>query len=147
MKTKLSCFIAVLLLTNIMAYSQSKKVTPDPRLKEVFTEKEIADRMDVAPEKIDYYNFYLSNYCSVETSAPANGVLKGDVSEIKSKPGYNWVMDSKSFDIQSFNMLKYRIPLELDKKIYYTIGNSNTFLVFISINEFSYKYKSQNITK
>ena len=147
MNKTLSFFVAILLFSNIIAYSQSKKPIPDPRLKEVFSESEIAKRLESAPDKIVYYNFYLNNYCSVEKTAPANSLFKGDVSEIKAKSGSSWIIDADHFDIKSFNMLKFKIPLELDKKIYYTIGNTNTFLVFISVNEFSSKYKSQNISK
>lgn len=144
----LSCFIALLLMSNvIVAYSQSNKPIPDPRLKEVFSESKIANLMEVAPEKISYYNLLLTSYCSVEKSAPANGVFKGDVSTINAKPGSSWTIDANTFDINTFNMLKFKIPLELNNKIYYTIGKTGDFLVFISISEFSNINKSKNTSK
>lgn len=134
-------------MSGISSYSQSKNVVIDSRLKDIYSDSHLNNLQINAPGKIAYYNFFLNNYCSVEKAAPTNAVYKGDVSEIKAKIGTNWMVDSNSFDIKTFNMLKFHIPLELDNKIYYSIGESNTFLVFVSINEFSNNYQSQNTTK
>lgn len=147
MKQIKGLLFAIMMLICFASFSQNNDVVIDSRLKEIYSETELNKLIKDAPDKIAYYNLYLNNYCSVEKSAPANSIYKGDVSIIKANLGSNWVVDSNSFDIKSFNMLKFFIPLEIDKKIYYSIGNSNTFLVFISVVEFSNIYKSQNTSK
>ncbi len=140
-------FFATMMVICFTSFSQNNNVVIDPRLKQIYSEAELNKLKKEAPDKIAYYNLYLNNYCSVEKSAPTNGIYKGDVSIIKANLGSNWVVDPNSFDIKSFNILKFHIPLEIDKKIYYSIGNSNTFLVFISITEFSNIYKNQSSSK
>jgi hypothetical protein len=132
-----------MLFLNVVAFSQNKKPVPDSRLKEIYSARQIDDLLAISPEKIEYYNFFLNNYCTVEQIEPIDGLLMGDINTIKTKEGILSNLDASSFDIKTFNMLKYYIPLNLDKKIYYKIGDTNTFLVFISITEFTKKSKTQ----
>ena len=143
MKQKAIFLLTTMLFFTTVAFSQIKKPIPDARLREIYSARQIDDLLASAPDKIVYYNFFLNNYCSVEQTEPIDGLLMGDINTIKTKEGALSTLDASSFDIKSFNMLKYYIPLNLDKKIYYKIGDTNTFLVFISINEFAKKRKTQ----
>jgi hypothetical protein len=143
MKRKAIFLLTAMLFLNVVAFSQNKKPVPDSRLKEIYSARQIDDLLAISPEKIEYYNFFLNNYCTVEQIEPIDGLLMGDINTIKTKEGILSNLDASSFDIKTFNMLKYYIPLNLDKKIYYKIGDTNTFLVFISITEFTKKSKTQ----
>lgn len=132
-------------MSNI-AFSQSNKVIPDPRLKDVLSESKINKLQTYSPSKLEYYNFLLNNYCTIEKTIPANGIFKGDISTIKPLNGVT-SLNSETFNIKTFNIYKYEVGLELDYPIYYSIGNTNSYLVFLSVREFSKRYKSQNKSK
>jgi len=143
MKRKAIFLFAAMLFLNVVAFSQNKKPVPDARLSEIYSARQIDDLLALSPDKIEYYNFFLNNYCTIENTEPVDALLMGDINTIKTKEGLLNTLDASSFDVKTFNMLKYYIPLNLDKKIYYKIGVTNTFLVFISIQEFTKKRKTQ----
>ena len=150
MKNKLTkkafCFFAFTLFISGLAFSQTNKIIPDPRLKDVLSESKIIKLQTNAPSKLEYYNFLLNNYCTVEKEKPLNGIFKGDISSIKPINGVV-ALNPETFDIKTFNIYMYEVGLDLDKLVYYSIGNTNSYLVFLSVREFSKRYKSQNKSK
>lgn len=149
---KVNSVIALMFLScQSFAQRVDDPYTPDARLYECMSRDYLQQLSAQKSELILYYNYYLEHSFYVVSLKSEKPVTGTDIHTIKysKDAGKTGLFDEKSFDLKTFNVMKYDFPRQLDGFNTYVWDEAGVALVFYPVRHFQsqFKYYQKNTLK
>lgn len=139
-----SLFALLVLSRQAIAQTTADPYTPDTRLSEVMSKDYLQQLSNERSELILYYNYYLENSFIVLNLNQEKQVSGIDIHTVNysRNSGKTGLFDESSFNANTFNVLKYDFPTNLEKYTTYVWKEAGVALVFYPARQLETNFKN-----